>query len=125
MGQFGPKWVDVNITTQLLVAFEGQTPVFTSKVSTGVPRHPTVEGTYRIYAKYRSTLMKGGEGAEYYYLPNVPYTMYFYSGYALHGAYWHRNFGQPMSHGCVNLTLDDAAWLYQWSPEGILVRTHL
>jgi lipoprotein-anchoring transpeptidase ErfK/SrfK len=71
--------------------------------------------------------MEGGseEYGDYYKLPNVTNVMYFYAGYALHGAYWHRNFGQPMSHGCVNLTLDDAAWLYQWSPPGIVVRTHL
>lgn len=125
MGQFGPKWVDVNLTTQTMIAFEGQTPVFTSKISSGVPRHPTVEGTYRIYAKYVSTKMEGGQGtAEYYYIPNVPYTMYFYSGYALHGAYWHNNFGHPMSHGCVNLPVDASKWMFEWAPIGTMVVTH-
>ncbi len=125
MGQFGLKWVDVNLTNQTMIAFEGQTPVFSSKVSSGVPRHPTVQGIYRIYAKYKSVTMQGGQGtAEYYYLPNVPYTMYFYSGYALHGAYWHNNFGQPMSHGCVNLSVDAAKWMYDWAPVGTMVVTH-
>jgi LysM repeat protein len=124
MGQFGPKWIDVNISSQMMVAFEGQTPVFSARVSTGVPRHATVEGTYRIYARYRSTKMEGGQGSEYYYIPNVPYVMYFYSGYGLHGAYWHNNFGTPMSHGCVNLPVDAAKWMFEWAPIGTLVVTH-
>ena len=125
MGQFGPKWVDVNLTTQSMVAFEGQTPVFSSKVSSGVANHPTVEGIYRVYAKYKSTKMEGGQGTpEYYYLPHVPYTMYFYSGYALHGADWHNNFGHPMSHGCVNLPVDAAKWMFDWAPIGTMVITH-
>jgi len=124
MGEFGPKWVDVNITTQTMVAFEGQTPVFTSKVSTGLARYPTVEGIYRVYAKYRVAKMEGGRGADYYYIPKVPYIMYFYSGYALHGADWHNNFGQPMSHGCVNLPVDAAKWMFDWAPVGTMVVTH-
>lgn len=124
MGQFGPKWVDVTLSTQTMIAYEGQTPVFTAKVSSGVPRHPTVEGIYRVYAKYTSTRMKGGEGAEHYDIPNVPYTMYFYADYALHGAFWHNNFGHPMSHGCVNLPVDVSTWLFNWAPIGTLVVTH-
>jgi LysM repeat protein len=124
MGALGPKWIDVNISTQTMVAFEGQTPVYTSKMSTGTPRHPTVEGTYRVYAKYKNQSMRGGEGAERYYLPNVPYVMYFYSGYALHGANWHNNFGQPMSHGCVNLPVDAANWMFEWAPIGTMVVSH-
>jgi LysM repeat protein len=125
MGKFGPKWVDVNLTTQTMVAYEGQTPVYSSRVSSGVYNHPTVVGTYRVYAKYVSTRMKGGTpGIDYYDIPNVPYTMYFYSGYALHGAYWHNNFGQPMSHGCVNLPVDVAKWMYEWAPIGTMVVTH-
>ncbi|HUP27729.1 MAG TPA: L,D-transpeptidase family protein, partial [Chloroflexia bacterium] len=124
LGKYGPKWVDVSIDGQTMIAYEGQTPVYTAKTSTGVSRHPTVEGTYRIYAKYRAQDMKGGTGAEYYFLPNVPYVMYFYADYALHGAYWHNNFGQPMSHGCVNLPEDAAKWLFEWAPIGTMVVTH-
>lgn len=124
MGQFGPKWVDVTLSTQTMIAYEGQTPVFTAKISSGVARHPTIEGMYRVYAKYTSTRMKGGEGAEHYDIPNVPYTMYFYADYALHGAFWHNNFGHPMSHGCVNLAVDVSKWMYNWAPIGTLVVTH-
>ena len=125
MGKFGPKWVDVNLTTQTMVAYEGQTPVYSSRVSSGVYNHPTVIGTYRIYAKYTSTKMTGGTpGIDYYNIPNVPYTMYFYSGYALHGAYWHNNFGNPMSHGCVNLPVDVSKWMFDWAPIGTMVVTH-
>jgi lipoprotein-anchoring transpeptidase ErfK/SrfK len=59
-----------------------------------------------------------------YYLPGVPYTMYFYKGYGLHGTYWHSNFGTPMSHGCVNLKTEDAGWLYNWASIGTIVNIH-
>lgn len=114
------KWIDVNLSTQTLVAYEGSTPVFTARVSTGLPATPTVVGTFQIYVKYLSTVMSGPG----YYLPNVPYTMYFYRGYGLHGTYWHNNFGTPMSHGCVNLATPDAEWLYNWAPIGTTVVTH-
>jgi lipoprotein-anchoring transpeptidase ErfK/SrfK len=107
-----------------MVAYEGQTPVYSSKISSGTDKYPTVLGTYRVYAKYKSTKMEGGTGADYYYIPNVPYTLYFYSGYALHGAFWHNNFGQPMSHGCVNLPVDVAQWMFDWAPIGTMVITH-
>jgi len=59
-----------------------------------------------------------------YNLPNVPWVMYFYDGYAIHGTYWHHNFGHPMSHGCINMTIPDAHWLYNWAPKGTLVVIH-
>ncbi len=121
LGKFGPKWVDIALDTQTMVAYEGQTPVYTSKVSTGNPRRPTVEGTFRVYAKYRTQNMQGGTGAEYYYLPNVPYVMYFYSAYAVHGATWHNNFGQPVSQGGVNLPEEAARWMFEWAPIGTMV----
>lgn len=80
-------------------------------VSTGLPGTPTVVGKFHIYQKLVSTRMVGPG----YDLPNVPHTMYFYGGYALHGAYWHNNFGHPMSHGCVNLALPDAEQLFNWA----------
>ena len=79
---------------------QGDTLVRTFLVSTGTWLHPTVTGTFYIYVKYRFANMAGPG----YYLPNVPYVMYFYKGYGLHGTYWHHNFGHPMSHGCVNLS---------------------
>jgi LysM repeat protein len=124
VGKYGPKWVDVDLTTQTMVAYEGETTVYTARVSSGTWDHPTVLGTYRVYAKYVTTRMRGGEGAEKYDIPDVPYTMYFYADYALHGAYWHNNFGNPMSHGCVNLPVDVAKWMYDWAPIGTMVVTH-
>ncbi|MGI8588004.1 MAG: LysM peptidoglycan-binding domain-containing protein [Chloroflexia bacterium] len=118
------KWIDVNVSTQTLTAYEGSTPVFSTLVSTGVSWHPTVIGDYKIYVKYLADDMSGGYGAEYYYLPAVPYTMYFTGGYAIHGTYWHHNFGHPMSHGCVNLPTPAAKWIYNWAPVGTPVHTH-
>jgi lipoprotein-anchoring transpeptidase ErfK/SrfK len=125
MGKYGPKWFDVDISDQTIVAYEGNTPVYTARVSTGTWKYPTVEGTYRVYAKYVTTRMEGGQGTpDYYNIPNVPYTLYFYGGYALHGAFWHNNFGTPMSHGCVNLPVDVAQWMFEWAPIGTMVVTH-
>ncbi|MFP4395361.1 MAG: LysM peptidoglycan-binding domain-containing protein [Anaerolineales bacterium] len=114
------KWIDVNLSTQTVTAYEGQTPVYTALASTGTQWTPTVVGAYEIYVKYVSTTMSGPG----YYLPNVPYTMYFYKGYGLHGTYWHSNFGTPMSHGCVNLATPDAEWFYNWAPIGTPVVSH-
>jgi lipoprotein-anchoring transpeptidase ErfK/SrfK len=113
-------WVDVDLTNQMVYAYEGNTLVNSFLVSTGTWEHPTVTGQYRVYLKFRATLMTGPG----YYLPNVPFTMYFYKGYALHGTYWHSNFGTPMSHGCVNLSIPDSEWLYNFSPMGTLVNVH-
>ncbi len=119
-GAAGEKWIDVNLSTQTITAYQGQTAIYAARVSTGLPGTPTVVGTYAIYAKYRSAPMSGPG----YYLPNVPHIMYFYRGYGIHGAYWHNNFGRPMSHGCVNLSLADAEWFYNWAPLGTKVVTH-
>jgi lipoprotein-anchoring transpeptidase ErfK/SrfK len=105
------KWIDVDLTQQQLTAYQGSTPMLQVSVSTGLPRTPTVVGEFRIYWKLLATDMAGPN----YYLRDVPYTMYFYRSYALHGTYWHNNFGQPMSHGCVNLRTEDAEWLFNWA----------
>jgi hypothetical protein len=120
----GEKWIDVNLTNQTLTAYEGQLPVFSALVSSGLPQYPTVVGTYAIYVKYTSARMRGGYGWDAYDLPNVPYVMYFYKGYGLHGTYWHSNFGTPMSHGCVNLATPDAEWIFNWAPIGTKVVSH-
>ena len=114
------RWVDVDLSEQRVTAYEGATAVKSFIVSTGTRAHPTVTGQFRIYVKYRATPMAGPG----YYLPGVPYTMYFYQGYALHGTYWHNNFGTPMSHGCVNLATPDAEWLYGFASVGTLVNVH-
>jgi len=119
-GHGGARWIDVNLSTQSVYAYEGDTVVNSFIVSTGTRYTPTVTGKFKIWIKLKSTTMTGPG----YYLPNVPYTMYFYKGYGLHGTYWHNNFGTPMSHGCVNLRTSDAEWLYYWASEGTVVNVH-
>ncbi len=114
------RWIDVDLTHQRLTAYEGQTMVRTTLISTGLPRTPTPTGQYHIGIKLRYDDMSGPG----YYLPDVPYTMYFYGGYGLHGTYWHNNFGHPMSHGCVNLPTPEAEWLFNWAKVGTLVNIH-
>jgi lipoprotein-anchoring transpeptidase ErfK/SrfK len=119
-GSSSERWIDVDLSNQRLVAYEGDTPVYWVTVSTGLPGTPTVTGHYRIYVKYPAQTMSGPG----YYLPDVPYVMYFYEGYGIHGTYWHNNFGHPMSHGCVNAPTPDAQWLYNWADVGTLVNVH-
>jgi lipoprotein-anchoring transpeptidase ErfK/SrfK len=116
----GEHWIDVDLTQQRVYAYAGDTLMNSFIVSTGTWQTPTVTGKYNIWIKLRSTTMTGPG----YYLPNVPFTMYFYKGYGLHGTYWHNNFGTPMSHGCVNLSISDAEWLYNFSSVGTLVNVH-
>ncbi len=114
----GTKWIDIQLSTQTLTAYEGDTAVHSALVSTGIPGLPTPRGEYTILLKVRSQTMSGVG----YRLPNVEFVSYFYKGYAIHGTYWHNNFGQPMSHGCVNMTNADAQWIFEWAPVGTRVR---
>jgi hypothetical protein len=110
------KWIEVNIFEQTLTAYEGDRMIFTTLVSTGKGDYPTVTGLFRIWVKSGMSKMSGGGGSgEYYYLEDVPWQMYFYQSYALHANYWHGYFGIPTSHGCINLSPNDAKWLYDWS----------
>ncbi|PJF32232.1 MAG: hypothetical protein CUN51_00990 [Candidatus Thermofonsia Clade 1 bacterium] len=108
------KLILVVLREQRVYAYQDGQLLRSFVVSTGLPRTPTVQGQFRIYVKYRSQNMSGPG----YYLPNVPYVMYFYRDYGLHGTYWHSNFGRPMSRGCVNLRTPDAQWLYNWAEVG-------
>lgn len=110
------KWIDVSLDEQKLRAYEGNTVVKEFLISSG-RWAPTPKGDFRIWYKTRAQTMKGGskELGTYYYLPNVPSNMFFYQGYAIHGAYWHNNFGNPMSHGCVNAPLAEVAELFDWA----------
>jgi lipoprotein-anchoring transpeptidase ErfK/SrfK len=119
-GDNSGRWIDVDLTHQMLYAYDGNTLVNSFLVSTGVAAYPTVTGQFHIYVKYLSTLMVGPG----YYLPDVPYTMYFYEGYGIHGTYWHNNFGHPMSHGCINMRTSDAEWMFNWASVGTLVNIH-
>ena len=110
------KWIEVSLEQQMLRAWEGNKIVMEFAISSG-KWFPTPKGTYNIWYKTRSQTMKGGsrELGTYYNLPNVPHNMFFYKGFAVHGAYWHSNFGTPMSHGCVNAPLDKVASLFEWT----------
>jgi lipoprotein-anchoring transpeptidase ErfK/SrfK len=122
------KHIVVDLSIQTLIAYEDGREIMRTLVSTGKwGRTPT--GTFKIWGKFRFTKMSGGSGRSYYYLPNVPYVMFFSNneiaagrGFSLHGTYWHDNFGHPMSHGCVNMRTVDAGTMYEWTgpvvPEG-------
>ena len=112
-----PRWIDLDLTNQRVTAYEDQTPVYSTLASTGLPATPTPTGQFRVWIKLRDDDMSGPG----YYLEDVPFVMYFYRGYGLHGVWWHANFGHPMSHGCVNLPNDAAEWLFGWADMGTLV----
>lgn len=112
------KSIVVDTSRQRIYAYENGTLVRSHLTSTGRPETPTVLGDYRIYVKYVKDDMSGPD----YFLPDVPYTMYFYQGYGIHGTYWHNSFGRQMSHGCVNLPVEEAEWFFNWAEVGTTVR---
>ena len=123
------KRIEIDLTNQRLYAYEGDRQVMNYLVSTGLWGR-TPNGTFNVWTKLRATKMSGGSKAlrTYYYLPNVPYVMYFYGGgiaksrgYGIHGTYWHSNFGHPMSHGCINMRTSEAEQLFNWAYVGIPV----
>jgi hypothetical protein len=118
----GRTWIDISILDQTLVAYEGDVPVYATLVSTGVdglgdPKksHSTVRGQFLVHTKHVTTSMTGEQVGDEYDLRDVPYVQYFHEGYALHAVYWHDGFGQPRSHGCINLAPLDARWLFEWT----------
>ncbi len=114
------KWIDINLSNQTLSAYEGDTLINSFIISSGRAGYETVTGTYYVYVKHLYADMAGPG----YYLADVPYVMYFYLGYGIHGTYWHDNFGTPMSAGCINMETGAAAWLYNWAFVGIPVSVH-
>lgn len=110
------KWIEISLSEQKTRAWEGNRVVMEFPISSG-KWAPTPKGDFRIWYKTRNQRMRGGskELGTYYDLPNVPHSMFFYKDYAIHGAYWHNNFGNPMSHGCVNEPLPNAAALFEWA----------
>ncbi|MFZ4655998.1 MAG: LysM peptidoglycan-binding domain-containing protein [Caldilineaceae bacterium] len=116
----GYKRITVNLSNQTLTAWQGDTVVLNTIISSGTAATPTVTGSFRIGNKYPAQRMIGPG----YDIPNVPSVMYFWQGYAIHGAYWHNNFGTPMSHGCVHLTPGEASYLYNWADVGTEVYVH-
>ena len=120
------RWVEVDLSEQRTTLYTGATPVRSFVISSGLARSPTVTGEFRIWSKNASQTMTGGSRAagDYYYLPNVTWVSYFHQDYSFHTAYWHNNFGTPMSHGCVNMRAADAKALYDFAPIGTKVIVH-
>ncbi len=116
----GKKWIEVDLSRQMLYAHQGNKVVLRTRITSGLPRTPTPVGRYRVRLKIRRQTMSGPG----YRLPNVQWVMYFVGDYAIHGTYWHNNFGRPMSHGCVNATNKAARFLYNWAPRGTPVVIH-
>jgi len=113
----GERWMDVDLDLEILVAYEGDLPVYATMVSAGLKDTPTETGVYRIWKKVAEADMKGLTGEDPYSVATVPWTQFFSpeKGLALHTSYWHDRFGWPKSHGCVNLAPLDARWLYFFS----------
>lgn len=116
----GKRWIEVDLTNQTLTAWQGDVPVMFTAISSGRSGTPTVTGRFTIGTRYKAQRMTGPG----YDLPNVPWVMYFHQSYAIHGAYWHNNFGVPMSHGCVNMRPNEAEMLYNWASAGTEVYVH-
>lgn len=116
------KWIEVDISDFRLTAWEGNRKVLEFPVSTGRPGYNTVRGEFRVWRKVASQTYRGGsrERGDYYYLTNVPYSLFFHKGYAIHGAYWHNDFGiKNRSSGCVNLSPANAQAVYEWAAPSV------
>ncbi len=115
------RWIEVNLKDQTVAVYEQGQLVFATLIATGIEPFWTQPGLFQIYQKYDSTPMRGAfeaDRSDAYYLEDVPWTMYYDKARALHGAYWHNGFGTPRSHGCVNMSVGDARWLYDWATVG-------
>jgi lipoprotein-anchoring transpeptidase ErfK/SrfK len=117
------KWVHVSLRRQVLTAYEGDQLVYATLVSTGKRDTPTPRGLYRVWVKTAHEPMHGRAG-DPYFVDEVPWAMFFRDGLSLHGTYWHDRFGTPVSHGCVNLSLADARWLFDWAPPSLPIGWH-
>lgn len=115
------RWIEINLEEQAMLVYDQNRLVFATMVSTGVEPFYTRPGLFKIEVKKEAETMQGSfeaDRSDFYYLQNVPWTMYFDQARALHGAYWHTLFGYPQSHGCVNLSPGDAHWLFDWASQG-------
>jgi hypothetical protein len=114
------RWIDVDLRTQTLIAYEGPEPVYSTMVSTGRDRFATAPGTFRVWGRYLAHTMDNTENANlpnHFRLGDVPYVQFFDDDRGLHGVYWHDEFGVPRSHGCVNLSPRDARWLFRFTAD--------
>jgi lipoprotein-anchoring transpeptidase ErfK/SrfK len=113
------RWFAVDLYEQVMVAYDEDTPVFATLVSSGLEDWATNEGTFQVWSRQKNGSMSGAEGqTDFYSLENVPWVMYFDNAISLHGTYWHDGFGYRHSHGCVNLSITDAYWAFNWSLDG-------
>ena len=122
----GEKWVDLNLSNKTVTAYEGATVVHGPvSIVDGAAETPTVTGTYKVYLQYESQTMRGenADGSPYV-AEDVPWVSYFYSGYAFHGAGWRSSFGYSGSHGCVNMPVPEAQWIYNWVDTNTVVHSH-
>ena len=121
------RWIDVDLATQVMTAYYGARPLLVAQTAGGTNKNPTDKGTYPTFWRLASQRMQGDNlfASDYYNLDAVPYISYFHpSGEAIHGAYWHDNFGTQLSHGCVNASLPTAQWVLTWAPLGTQVVVH-
>ncbi|QPC83915.1 L,D-transpeptidase family protein [Phototrophicus methaneseepsis] len=113
------RWVSIDLYEQSLVAYEDDRPVFATLISTGLPGFDTNEGLFEVWARVARDGMSGATGApDAYALESVPWVMYFDDSISMHGTYWHNFFGYRRSHGCVNLSISDARWIFEWTARG-------
>lgn len=112
------RWIDINLAEQTLAVYDENKLVFATVIASGLEPFWTRPGLFPIYLKKEVETMRNSDPSDFYYLDNVPWTMYFDKARALHGAYWRTRFGYPQSHGCINLSVGDAHWLYNWAHEG-------
>ncbi len=113
-------WTEVDLFEQTFAAYEGDQMVYASLISSGLNRWPTREGLFQVWDRWEKHKMSGAEGkVDYYFIEDIPYIMYFdkFNGIALHGTFWHDRFGFKHSHGCVNMSIQDAEWAFRWSEE--------
>lgn len=118
------RWIDVNLAEQTLAVYQDHRLVFATMIASGMEPFWTRPGTFQIQSKIESETMRNNDPSDFYYLENVPWTMYFDGPRALHGAYWRTRFGYPQSHGCVNLSVGDAHWIFDWVTQGDWVFVH-
>ncbi len=118
------RWIDVNLAEQTLAVYDNRELVFATVIASGLEPFWTKPGLFQIYQKKETETMRNNDPSDFYYLDNVPWTMYYDGARALHGAYWRTRFGYPQSHGCVNLSVGDSHWLFNWAVEGDWVYVH-
>jgi len=118
------RWIEVDLAEQVLVVYDAHQLAFATVIASGLEPFWTRPGLFQITERKETETMRNSDPSDFYYLDNVPWTMYFDGARALHGAYWRTRFGYPQSHGCVNLSVGDAHWVFNWASTGDFVYVH-